>query len=779
MDKKTYSIKIDGIEQNIKNTESLGSNVAKTGNAWREAQKALKDVKAEMVGLDKNSKQWQDLAKVAGDYKDRLDDINQAARRFASDTKGLDDAINIGQSMTSVFTLAQGAMSAFGMSTDDVVKSIQKLQGAMAILQSLQTLQNTLRGSTATTDLLTKSMKLLGIGMEGASKGTKILRIGLASIGIGLIIGLVATLIEHWDSIKKAFKDTFPILGELSKRFNGFKGVIFGVGNAIKTALMMPFEKLGKAFMKLIKGDFSGAVKELTSGWSDAWQKIKDGFKSGVEESRAKVEDASRKASDSVIKNGKKTAKATVDEAKKGLVNYKTILNDLVKAEKKAQDDIQKYRDQKRKENEKKQKENEKKQQETDDALFNLKEAEYQRDLAVLKAMDKENEALELTAQWNDYLIKHNAAKELGVSVEQLNELLNTSNGLYKDLDEKSKAIVDKTRVQLETNSINRNSSSSGGKKEEKKKSALAEWFENEYTQEFMALGEDTFNVMADSISMMMDWAITEAEEKLNEVTELHDKAVGKVEESQTRIAELNDKMKDASGSRLEAYKQQIADEVLLQQQRETEEKRLAKDKEKREQELRKRQKDAAKAEVKMQIAQAIINTGMAVTKTFAQFGFPMGPIFGAIISTLGTIQVAMMAKQLSKMASGGVLGGREHKDGGNPVPSMGVEVEKGEAVINKRSTAKYLPLLDAINAEGNGGKHTLLQTRGNVIKRYADGGVLNYQRIDDNFNRLSEARAIERAINSIDFHPVVSVQEISRVQRNIVEVRELAGARD
>ena len=776
MDKKTYSIKIDGIEQNIKNTESLGSNVAKTGNAWREAQKALKDVKAEMVGLDKNSKQWQDLAKVAGDYKDRLDDINQAARRFASDTKGLDDAINIGQSMTSVFTLAQGAMSAFGLSTDGVVESIQKLQGAMAILQSLQTLQNTLRGSTATTDLLTKSMKLLGIGMEGTSKATKILRIGLASIGIGLIIGLVATLIEHWDSIKKAFKDTFPILGELSKKFNGLSGVIKGVGKAIMHWLTNPIVTLGKVLKKVFTGDFSGALEEAKKGFINQFSGIKDAFFKGVEESRAKVEDASGKASDTVIKNGKKAAKTTVDEAKKAAEQVKKILDDLVKAERKAQDDIQKYRQEKRKENEKKQ-------QETDDALFNLKEAEYKRDLAVLQAMDKENEALELTAQWNDYLIKHNAAKELGVSVEQLNELLNTSNGLYKDLDEKSKAIVDKARVQLETSSINRNSSSSSSSKssssDKKESNPLLEWFNDENTKEFMALGEDTFNVMADSISMMMDWAITEAEEKLNEVTELHDKAVGKVEESQTRIAELNDKMKDASGSRLEAYKQQLADEVLLQQQREAEEKRLAKDKEKREQELRKREKDAAKAEVKMQIAQAIVNTSMGVTKAFAQFGFPMGPIFGAILSTLGTIQVAMMAKQLSKMASGGVLGGREHKDGGNPVPSMGVEVEKGEAVINKRSTAKYLPLLDAINAEGNGGKHTLLQTRGNVIKRYADGGVLNYQRIDDNFNRLSEARAIERAINSIDFHPVVSVQEISRVQRNIVEVRELSGARN
>ena len=180
---------------------------------------------------------------------------------------------------------------------------------------------------------------------------------------------------------------------------------------------------------------------------------------------------------------------------------------------------------------------------------------------------------------------------------------------------------------------------------------------------------------------------------------------------------------------------------------------------------------------MKVQLIESIVNTALAVTKTFSAYPMPFAAILGGIVSALGAIQQAIIIKQMSKLASGGVLGGREHKDGGNPIPSMGVEVEKGEAVINKRSTAKYLPLLDAINAEGNGGKHTLLQSSGNVIRRYADGGVLNYQRIDDNFNQLNGTAAIANAIGSIDFHPVVAITDINRGQKNLVEVRELAGA--
>ena len=62
-EQKTYSIKIDGIEQATKGVESLGTNVSKTDNAWKETQKSLKAVKAEMAGLEKSSKEWQNLSK--------------------------------------------------------------------------------------------------------------------------------------------------------------------------------------------------------------------------------------------------------------------------------------------------------------------------------------------------------------------------------------------------------------------------------------------------------------------------------------------------------------------------------------------------------------------------------------------------------------------------------------------------------------------------------------------------------------------------------------------
>lgn len=70
-------------------------------------------------------------------------------------------------------------------------------------------------------------------------------------------------------------------------------------------------------------------------------------------------------------------------------------------------------------------------------------------------------------------------------------------------------------------------------------------------------------------------------------------------------------------------------------------------------------------------------------------------------------------------MARGGLLNGPSHAKGGIPVGNTGVEVEGGEYVVNKRSTAKNLSLLNQINSDkyGNGGVLKPRQMR--------DGGLL------------------------------------------------------
>lgn len=108
-----------------------------------------------------------------------------------------------------------------------------------------------------------------------------------------------------------------------------------------------------------------------------------------------------------------------------------------------------------------------------------------------------------------------------------------------------------------------------------------------------------------------------------------------------------------------------------------------------------------AKRDKALALAQAAINTALAITNAVAQ-----NPMFGglpgsAIAAAVGAVQMAAIASEpLPKASRGMLLHGPSHARGGIPI-----EAEGGEAIINKRSTAMYRPLLSAINQAGGGVK--------------------------------------------------------------------------
>ena len=112
--------------------------------------------------------------------------------------------------------------------------------------------------------------------------------------------------------------------------------------------------------------------------------------------------------------------------------------------------------------------------------------------------------------------------------------------------------------------------------------------------------------------------------------------------------------------------------------------------------------------------------------------GFPFNII--AIASTLALIASmkqnfdALSGRQ--KFANGGMVEGKSHAQGGEKFAVGGrvVELEGGEAVINKRSTAMFRNQLSAMNAAGGGVK-------------FADGGLMNMPSFaQSQFNATSQA---------------------------------------
>ena len=93
--------------------------------------------------------------------------------------------------------------------------------------------------------------------------------------------------------------------------------------------------------------------------------------------------------------------------------------------------------------------------------------------------------------------------------------------------------------------------------------------------------------------------------------------------------------------------------------------------------------------------------------------------------ANVGSANFYINGKRSSVMgANGGLLSGPSHANGGMPIMGSNVEVEGGEYVVNKRATARNLPLLSAIN---NIGSTNIIKPRmmemGGVIPSYTKRG--------------------------------------------------------
>lgn len=130
-------------------------------------------------------------------------------------------------------------------------------------------------------------------------------------------------------------------------------------------------------------------------------------------------------------------------------------------------------------------------------------------------------------------------------------------------------------------------------------------------------------------------------------------------------------------------------------------------------------------------IAETTINTYMAAQKAYsAMSGIPVvGPALGAVAAAAavasGLMNVAKITSTDVKYEKGGLLKGKSHSEGGIPFTVAGrggFEAEGGEYIVNKRATAMYFPVLEAINRSvGYGNYNPVYMAAGGVIKQLPD----------------------------------------------------------
>lgn len=262
-----------------------------------------------------------------------------------------------------------------------------------------------------------------------------------------------------------------------------------------------------------------------------------------------------------------------------------------------------------------------------------------------------------------------------------------------------------------------------------------------ELQQEVMQGISDVFQAQADAISR-----------NIEQIDKEIDRSERQIQRHQNNITNYMQLAEMERGAERDALIQAAKDEQEVMKQKEIAEDEARKKKEKLEKEQKVAEFKAKKTNLANQLLQGLANTALGVTQALAQTP-PASYVMAALTGAMGAIQTGIISTQMGKlkMANGGLLDGPLHSQGGIPVGNTGVEVEGGEYVVNRRSTAEYLPLLEAINERGR--------------RRYADGGQLE----------LPSMNTTNELLARMNISPVVSVVDINRASNRLSSVQVLS----
>jgi hypothetical protein len=284
----------------------------------------------------------------------------------------------------------------------------------------------------------------------------------------------------------------------------------------------------------------------------------------------------------------------------------------------------------------------------------------------------------------------------------------------------------------------------------------------------------------ADIVNQNIENELSQVEYALDIAQQAYDIAEERAEKHKDRINAIEDELSDARGARREALIDSLAaqqeaylKDVAAKQEAEEKKNRL----EAKQKQLEKKQRQADK---KAKIQQAYINMFMSISNALATNPWFVGLAQSIIATTLGISQINSL-KNTPIYEDGGVIEGKRHSQGGVKVLGGQAEVEGGEYITNRKSTANNLPLLEYINSQKRKLDESDLYNffrKGNSISRlngnihkFADGGQLP---IAQGQNLESTRQVV--LVNQNDQPTVVSVVDIVNAQDRVNTVKVLSG---
>lgn len=281
-DDKALEKEIQSLDAHLKDLAAdMGEFQRNVGNyaiANKSVHSELKELTMQMSrmladGVDPTSEGFLQVAERAGQLKDAMNDAKSTIKDYANNTRDLTQGISVIETAIGGWQAFEGALSAFGMESEDAAKATQKLMGIMSMMNGIQKISTELTtNGTGAYRAYHAILKLLGIektaltaattanvtateaevvaageaataeaatatateaatvasgehtaavGVEtaaltGATTAATALKVALAALGIGAVIALTVSLYEAVKNFNKEAEEEIKVLEGIS-----------------------------------------------------------------------------------------------------------------------------------------------------------------------------------------------------------------------------------------------------------------------------------------------------------------------------------------------------------------------------------------------------------------------------------------------------------------------------------------------------------------------------------------------------------------------------------
>ena len=577
----------------------------------------------------------------------QLDSINQ---QYTDTLKFIEDLVNISEIKTPTPQIIQ-----------DLEKVIQarealKEQNLQDVFKELQIEVDIVNGSFIQfLDKLGQSEDYFGVFYESFRK---ILAGGAESqsiIDFGATVNRVVDEASQKLSEGLITKEAFDALAEITTQYENFNKLINLTPNIFTPEKLEPFFKATKEI-----GIATGVINFERIG-NELVKVNKEGII---------LSEAQKKQSDAILGFQKELEKYYTEQVKLGKTSYENLVNNTdltIEQRKKLLDDAKNNADGQKK------------------LIEEISKKQAEGVATIVTTVTEEESAI------RDYLAKTQQLRKDGV--KDLDDVV--KKALLANTDLLIKETQRANKIVLDENKSAKENLLSFEEQLSKKGIDLTKYTE----EEKLKIVQDYLDAQGESEEDKLQTRLDTLDDYLASVQALY----SDFESALTNLTEQNNErrtqvIQDSVNAQTQILDSQLQARLITQQEYDNKVLQLQQEQEQQERALAKKSFETNK---RLNLVGATIDGARAVLATFASTPGELiiKSIAAALAGVFAATQIAVIARSSFQAADGGIVPGTNSGD----IDSVSATLAPGEAVINSKSTSKFLPVLSAINQDGGG----------------------------------------------------------------------------